>query len=92
MRQEKYNIINYIEMTQAFDKEVSDMCNLSKGIIEESLAEGRAEGRADTWLEAIRGLMESMKITAEQAMAVLKVPQDERSKYEELLKQTAPKA
>ena len=33
-----------IKMTQTFDKEVSDMCNLSKGIIEESLAEGRVEG------------------------------------------------
>ena len=29
------------------DKEVSDMCNLSKGIIEESFAEGFAEGRGN---------------------------------------------
>jgi len=40
-----------IKMTQTFDKEVSDMCNLSKGIIEESLAEGRVEGDFKSYLQ-----------------------------------------
>ena len=38
------------------DKEVSDMCNLSKGITEESFAEGFAEGFAKVSLDAIRNV------------------------------------
>ena len=77
-----------IKMTQAFDKEVTDMCNLSKGIIEESLAEGMEKGI----VIAIRKMMDKLKMTAEQAMDTMNISKDERSKYEELLKQTAPKA
>ena len=77
-----------IKMTQAFDKEVTDMCNLSKGIIEESLAEGMEKGI----VIAIRNMMDKLKMTAEQAMDTMNISKDERSKYEELLKQTAPKA
>lgn len=93
-----------IKMTQTFDKEVSDMCNLSKGIIEESLAEGRAEGRVEghaeglvegeekATLKAICNVMDKLKMTAEQAMEFLNVNKDDYAKYEELLKQTSPKA
>ena len=82
--QNEFDII----MTQAFDKEVTDMCNLSKGIIEESLAEGMEKGI----VIAIRNMMDKLKMTAEQAMDTMNISKDERSKYEELLKQTAPKA
>ena len=67
-------------MTQAFDKEVTDMCNLSKGIIEESLAEGMEKGI----VIAIRNMMDKLKMTAEQAMDTMNISKDERSKYEEL--------
>ena len=70
------------------DDEVSYMCNISKGIREE----GRAEGRVETVLEAIRNLMDSMKWTAEEAMAVLKVSEDEYSKYENMLKEAVSHA
>ena len=81
-----------IKMTQTFDKEVSDMCNLSKGIIEESLAEGRVEGEEKATLKAICSVMDKLKMTAEQAMEFLNVNKDDYAKYEELLKQTSPKA
>lgn len=80
------------------------MCNLSKGIIEESLAEGRAEGRVEghaeglvegeekATLKAICNVMDKLKMTAEQAMEFLNVNKDDYAKYEELLKQTSPKA
>lgn len=77
-----------IKMTQTFDKEVSDMCNLSKGIIEESFAEGFAEGFAKVSLDAIRNVMDKFKMTTEQAMEILEVSKDDYTKYEELLKQT----
>ena len=66
------------------DKEVSDMCNLSKGITEESFAEGFAK----VSLDAIRNVMDKFKMTTEQAMEILEVRKDDYTKYEELLKQT----
>lgn len=35
----------------------------------------------ETLLEAIRNLMETMKCSAEQAMAALKIPDADRGKY-----------
>ena len=71
--QEDYNIL----MTQAMEREVSVMCNLSKGV--------REMGRADGILSSLKNLMETMGLTIEQAMAALKVPEDERQKYMDLL-------
>lgn len=50
-------------------------------VIEKYIAEGRREGKA----EAIRSLMESMSMTAEQAMKALKIPAGEFGKYMTLL-------
>ncbi|MCD8361998.1 MAG: hypothetical protein LUC98_03380 [Lachnospiraceae bacterium] len=47
----------------------------------EGRAEGRAEGREDTILESIRNLMETLKLSADQAMEALKIPAGEREKY-----------
>ncbi len=67
------------------------MCNLSKGVMEKSWAKGMEKGmekgRADGIMSAIKGLMETMNWSLEQAMAALKVPEAERQKYMELLKQ-----
>ncbi len=56
---------------------VNEMCE----VIEKYIAEGRREGKA----EAIRSLMESMSMTAEQAMKALKIPAGEFGKYMTLL-------
>ena len=39
-----------------------------------------------TTLNAIRNLMETLKLTAEQAMEALKVPKEEKVKYAGMLK------
>ena len=62
-----------IQMTQTMEKEVSVMCNLSKGV--------REKGRADGILSSLKNLMEAMGLTIEQTMAALKVPEGERHKY-----------
>ena len=65
---------------------------LDQGIAEgraEGKAEGRAEGEArgeargkeETSLNDIRNVMEGFKVTAQQAMDVLKIPPAEREKY-----------
>ena len=82
-----------IPMTETIEREVSLMCNLSKGVREKGRAEGRAkgrakgraEGRADGILSSIKNLMETMNLSIEQAMAALKVPETERQKYIALL-------
>ena len=56
---------------------VNEMCE----VIEKYIAEGRCEGKA----EDIRSLMESMSLTAEQAMKALKIPAGEFGKYMTLL-------
>lgn len=50
------------------------MCNLSKGIIDETI------------LKSIFNLMETMKLTVWQAMEALKIPKDDQSKYASMLK------
>lgn len=91
--QEDYDI----RMTQTLE-EVSQMCDLSKGIWDKAMAEGeakgeargkavgRAEGKAEGILTSLKSLMETMSWTIEQAMAAMKVPEDERDKYTQLMK------
>lgn len=45
------------------------MCNLSQNVVDCTL------------LSAIQHLMETLNLTAEQAMAALKIPEAERPKY-----------
>jgi hypothetical protein len=66
-----------IEMTKSLEREVSIMCNLSKGVEEKGITKGITQGI----LSSIQNLMESMSWSAEQAMNALKIPEEERSKY-----------
>ena len=58
-------------------------------LLDQGIAEGRAEGEArgeargkeETSLNDIRNVMEGFKVTAQQAMDVLKIPLAEREKY-----------
>lgn len=71
-----------IKMTRRLEREVSELCNLSKGVEENGIKKGIKEGI----LTSIQNLMESMNWTAEQAMEALKVPEAEWSQYESRLK------
>ena len=66
-----------IPMTETIEREVSVMCNLSKGVEEKGVAKGI--------LSSIKSLMETMGLSIEQAMAALKVPESEKQKYMDLL-------
>ena len=70
-----------IQMTHTMEKEVSVMCNLSKGVEEKGMAKGMTNGI----LASIKNIMETMGLTIDQAMAALKVPEAERQKYMDLL-------
>lgn len=64
---------------------VKEMCEVIEKYIAEGRREGRSEGRFEGKAEAIRNLMESMSMTAEQAMKALKIPAGEFGKYMTLL-------
>lgn len=78
-----------IRMTKELESEVVDVCNLSKGVEEKGIAigmergieRGMERGMEAGMLQAIKNLMDTLKMTAEQAMAALKVPENERLKY-----------
>ena len=74
-----------IQMTQTMEKEVSVMCNLSKGVREkgvaEGMAKGRAEGIAENTLTSIKNLMETLGLSVDAAMAALKIPEADRPRY-----------
>lgn len=90
-----------IPMTRRIEREVSNMCNLSKGVMEKAHAkglaeglaeglakghaEGHAKGHAERALSDLRNLMETLGLSMEQAMAALKIPETERQEYAGLL-------
>lgn len=76
-----------IAMTKTLESEVSAMCNLSKGVEERGIAIGLERGMETGTLNAIQNLMETLKLTAEQAMEALKVPEEEKVKYAGMLKE-----
>ena len=83
--QDDYNI----QMTLAMKREVTVMCNLSKGVEEKGIAKGIAkgmtEGMTNGILASIKNLVKNMGISVEQAMTVLEIPEAERPNYRELL-------
>lgn len=73
----------HIEMTYSLESEVWRMCNLSEGIERTAVAKGLEQGT----LKAIRSIMASLNLTKEQAMSALRIPDNEKEKYLELLRQ-----
>ena len=66
-----------IKMTKTLESEVREVCNLSKGVEEKGIAIGIEQGI----LKSIENLMETLKLSAEQAMDALKVPEADKPKY-----------
>jgi hypothetical protein len=66
-----------IKVTKELEKEVSQMCNISKGVIEES--------RENTLVSSIKNLMENADWSIEQAMKMLGISEDEQPIYREKL-------
>ena len=78
------------EMCEVIEKYIAEgrREGIRKGICKgrsEGRREGMRKGRREGKAEAIRNLMESMSMTAEQAMKALKIPAGEFGKYMTLL-------
>ena len=59
----------------------SDMCEAVEEYGREQKDEGIKEGREETLIESIRNVMNNLKVSAEQAMKALEIPESEYSKY-----------
>ncbi len=98
---EKKQIL-YDEFDISFTDEIADevdiMCNLSKGVyldgmaegmtkgIEQGMTKGIVKGRAESKLEDIRSLMKNTGWALERAMEALDIPENERGTYRKKLK------
>ena len=74
-----------IPMTREIEEEVSEMCNLGLAIEAMGIEKGMEKGVENTMLANIRSLMETLKLSAKQAMDALKIPESDQKKYEEKL-------
>ena len=82
---DRNNVDAVLQVSVSANKEIYEairrcdkvMCDALKELMKEDFEETKQE----TLLEAIRNLMETMKCSAEQAMAALKIPDAEKGKY-----------
>ena len=57
---------------------------MERGLVK-GMEQGLAKGRTDGIATSLYNLMETLSLSAEQAMAALKIPEEERQKYLDLL-------
>ena len=55
--------------------------------LQEGLVEGRTKGLAEGTLSSIKNLIETLGLSVEAAMNAMKIPEDERTKYADMLGQ-----
>lgn len=66
-----------ISVSNELKEDIDNMCNLSEGLIEKGIEKGRLEGGLEKTVLLLRNLMESMKISLEQAAQLLKVSEED---------------
>ncbi|MBR4026503.1 MAG: hypothetical protein IKJ01_02945 [Lachnospiraceae bacterium] len=87
--QEKKQILRedfQIQMTQRLEREVTEMCNLSKGVEEKGRKKGIEQGKKQGVLVSIINLMKNMHLSELEAMNVLGISEIEQEEYREMLK------
>ena len=67
----------FIEIIVGEGGKPKDMCE----VLDRAEARGEARGVDKSRLESIRNVMEGLKYTAQQAMDLLKIPENEQPKY-----------
>ena len=81
------------EQRKIRERQEDIMCRTFEEVRDEAREQGRVEGRAEGRVEGIeqervkniQNLMESMKLTAQQAMDALMIPVSEQPKYAAIL-------
>lgn len=72
-------------MTHEMKEDIEKMCNISRSIktegIELGYELGIKQGRNESMLLAVKNLMQSLKLSSEEAMDALCIPQADRIHY-----------
>lgn len=63
------------------------MCNLSDGVYMDGINKGISIGKDKVTINYIVALMDSLKITTDEAMDILDIPADEQPHYRELVEE-----
>lgn len=74
-----------ITMMEEVKQEVDKMCNLSQGVRAEGEAMGIAKGELKERLKNVKAIMDSLKVSALEAMNILKFSPEEQQKLLPLL-------
>ena len=73
LRENRSEVVKVIQMDYTFDRQI--MMEREAG-----REEGRAEGSAAAQCDAIRNIMKSLKLSADEAMDILNIPEADRDK------------
>ena len=74
-----------IAVTETISQEVDTMCNLSAGIYDNGMQKGIQKGRLETLRDNVKNVMESFKVTLDDAMTVLKVSEEDQAILRKML-------
>ena len=87
LKQDKMNQLEEygLEMTTELEGCVNDMCNISDLLVEESEERGVERGEKKARLDSIRTLMRKLNQTADEAMDMLDIDENDREEYRKLL-------
>ena len=76
----------HVEMNRTTESEVEQMGSLSQGVEQRGIQKGIQRGIKKGILESIQALMETMDLSVQDAMDALKIKEQDRPEYMELLK------
>lgn len=68
-------------MTPDLEKGVSEMCNLSEGLVEQVTEQVTEQVMESSRWQMLQNLMSSYHITLEEAMRALKIPEDMKATF-----------
>lgn len=85
---DKEKISKYVDIegNEIVQKEVKEMSGLGQAIMQQGVEKGMQQGVEKGILLSIQRIMKKLDMTAQQAMEVLEIPQEEQQKYLEQLK------
>ena len=78
------NLINAVtnsKLTYPEEGDEIDMCKAIDDMRADAKAEGRAEGKTESLVSSIKNVMDSIHVSIEEAMDILKVDPQKRQEY-----------
>lgn len=89
MERESADLINTAtnsELTYSEEGDQIDMCKAIEDMRADARTEGKAEGKAEANVTAIKNVVDSIHVSIEEAMDILKIDPDKRQEYAAMVK------